>query len=381
MRDLSAIRQDINEVDEQIRSLFLKRMALALDVAQAKLETNDSIYKPERETEIIQNRTAGIDEAFRLKYAALLQSIIRASREYQYSTVLQQQPERFPFHPSETAPVPQTIFYQGVPGAYQELAARALFPQCVPQNVPTWEQVFQSVRDGIADIGVVPVENTTAGTVSEVYDLLLEYDLSINYSYIKKISHCLAAVPGATLADIRSVCSHPHALPQCRAFISAHGLEAIEVANTAIAAQSVQKKGDPQLAAICSREAAEQYGLSILAENINDMKRNETRFIAVSRTLTSLPEHDRIEIAFRIPNVAGSLNTVLDIFAHYGIDMTGIYSRPVKDSPWCYVFYLDFTGNMRDHAVRSLLYQLHEELPYIKVLGSYQSADTTEEKK
>lgn len=379
MRDLSAIRQEINDVDEQMRSLFLRRMSLALDVAQTKMQNDDKIYKPDREAEILQSRTAGIDDELRLKYAALLQSMIRASREYQYSTVLRERPARFPFHPSEDVLKPKTVYYQGVPGAYQELAARALFPYCDPQNVPTWEQVFQSVRDGIADVGVVPVENTTAGTVSEVYDLLLEYDLSINYSYIKKISHCLAAVPGTKLSDIRSVCSHPHALPQCHAFIAAHGLEAIEVANTAVAAQNVQQKADPQLAAICSREAAERYGLSVLAENINDMKHNETRFIAVSRTLTSLPEHDRIEIAFRIPNVAGSLNTVLDIFAHYGIDMTGIYSRPVKDSPWCYVFYLDFTGNMRDHAVQSLLYQLHEELPYIKVLGSYQAADTTEE--
>ena len=146
-----------------------------------------------------------------------------------------------------------------------------------------------------------------------------------------------------------------------------------------MAAQSVQQKGDKHLAAICSCEAANRYGLTVLAEGINDLKHNETRFIAVSRTLTSLPEDNRIEIAFRIPNVAGSLGRVLDVFTHYGIDMTSIYSRPVKDSPWCYVFYVDFTGNMQDHAVRALLYQLHEELPYIKVIGSYQVADATEE--
>ena len=145
----------------------------------------------------------------------------------------------------------------------------------------------------------------------------------------------------------------------------------IEVANTAIAAQNVQQKGDKSLAAICSQEAAVRYGLDILAEGINDMKHNETRFIAVSRTPTCLPEDNRIEIAFHIPNAAGTLITVLDIIAHYGIDMTEIHSRPLKDSPWCYVFYVDFTGNISDHAVRSLLYQLHEELPYIKVLGSY----------
>ena len=371
MRELPAIRKDINSVDAAIRELFLLRMSLALEVAQTKAQSDDKIYKPDREAEIIEKRSAGMEDEVRLKYVSLLQSMIRASREYQYSEILRLNPEKFPFHPASEMLRPKTVFYQGVPGAYQELAARALFPECEPVNVPTWEEVFQSVRDGKADVGVVPVENTTAGTVSAVYDLLLDYDLSINRSYIKKISHCLAAVPGAAMSDIKSVCSHPHALPQCSAFIAEHGFTAIEMANTAIAAQSVRDKGDPSLAAICSREAAERYGLTVLAEGINDMKHNETRFIAVSRTPTCLPEDNRIEIAFRIPNVAGSLITVLDIIAHYGVDMTEIHSRPLKDSPWCYVFYVDFTGNINDHAVRSLLYQLHEELPYIKVIGSY----------
>ena len=342
MRELPAIRKDINSVDAAIRELFLLRMSLALEVAQTKAQSDDKIYKPDREAEIIEKRSAGMEDEVRLKYVSLLQSMIRASREYQYSEILRLNPEKFPFHPASEMLRPKTVFYQGVPGAYQELAARALFPECEPVNVPTWEEVFQSVRDGKADVGVVPVENTTAGTVSAVYDLLLDYDLSINRSYIKKISHCLAAVPGAAMSDIKSVCSHPHALPQCSAFISEHGFTAIEMANTAIAAQSVRDKGDPSLAAI-----------------------------SVSRTPTCLPEDNRIEIAFRIPNVAGSLITVLDIIAHYGVDMTEIHSRPLKDSPWCYVFYVDFTGNINDHAVRSLLYQLHEELPYIKVIGSY----------
>lgn len=371
MRELSEIRQDINRVDSAIRELFLLRMSLALEVAKTKAQSDDKIYKPDREAEIVEKRSAGMEEELQLKYVSLLQSMIRASREYQYSEILRQTPKKFPFYPAETLAKPKTVFYQGVPGAYQELAARALFPSCEPQNVPTWEQVFQSVRDGKADIGVVPVENTTAGTVSEVYDLLLDYDLYINRSYIKKISHCLAAVPGTKLEDVKRVCSHPHALPQCHSFISEHDLEAIEVANTAIAAQNVQEKGDKSLAAICSQEAAVRYGLDILAEGINDMQHNETRFIAVSRTLTCQPEDNRIEIAFHIPNASGTLITVLDTIAHYGIDMTEIHSRPLKDSPWCYVFYVDFTGNMRDHAVQSLLYQLHEELPYIKVIGSY----------
>ena len=172
MRELASIRKDINSVDSAIRELFLLRMSLAHEVAETKAQSDDKIYKPDREAEIIEQRSAGMEEEVRLKYIALLQSMIRASREYQYSEILRLNPEKFPFHPSSEMLKPKTVFYQGVPGAYQELAARALFPECDPVNVPTWEEVFQSVRDGKADVGVVPVENTTAGTVSAVYDLL-----------------------------------------------------------------------------------------------------------------------------------------------------------------------------------------------------------------
>ncbi len=373
MRELSEIRRDINSVDAAIRELFLLRMSLALEVAKDKAHTSDTVYKPEREAEIIEKRVFGMNEELQLKYSAFLQRMICASREYQYSALLGLHPERFPIKPSEEELAPKTIYYQGVPGAYQELAARTLFPKCEPENVPTWEQVFQAVRDGKADVGVVPVENTTAGTVNEVYDLLLEYNLFINRSLIKKISHCLAVISGAELQDVKRVCSHPHALPQCRAFIAEHHLESTEMANTAIAAQTVASRKDKSLAAICSKEAAELYGLDVLAEGINDLKRNETRFIAVSRILTSRPEDDRIEIAFHRTNKPGALGGVLDIFADYGVDMTSIHSRPLRDSPWCYVFYIDFVGNLREHTVQSLLYQLHEELPYIKIIGSYKA--------
>ena len=254
MRELASIRKDINSVDSAIRELFLLRMSLAHEVAETKAQSDDKIYKPDREAEIIEQRSAGMEEEVRLKYIALLQSMIRASREYQYSKILRLNPEKFPFHPSSEMLKPKTVFYQGVPGAYQELAARALFPECEPVNVPTWEEVFQSVRDGKADVGVVPVENTTAGTVSAVYDLLLDYDLSINRSYIKKISHCLAAVPGATHGGHpERLLASPCPAAVLTAFISAHGFTAIEAANTAIAAQNVRDKGDVSLAAICSQ--------------------------------------------------------------------------------------------------------------------------------
>ena len=378
MRELNDIRRDINAADEQLRGLFLRRMALALEVAENKAETGDKVFKPEREAEILAARAAGLAGGLHRKYVSLLEAVIRKSRESQYAALLERFPERFPLAPELAARPVHTVFYQGVGGAYAHQAARALFPEAVHQSLPSWEEVFRRVHQGEADMGVVPVENTTAGTVNEVYDLLLKYDLSINRSYIQEISHCLAAVPGASLASVKRVCSHPHALPQCAAFIRAHGYAEQCEPNTAIAAEKVAAANDPALAAICSREAAERNGLVVLAEKVNDMGRNETRFIAVSPRLTALPGDNRVEICFSLPNQAGSLNSVLSMLADYGIDMTEIHSRPMKDSPWCYIFYVDFTGSLLDADVRALLYQLYEELPYIKVLGSY-CTETLEE--
>lgn len=377
MRDLTEIREDINEVDTQMRALYLKRMSLAQEVAKSKEQTGDQIFKPEREEEILKLRATDMDDELRLKYISYLKALMRSSREYQYSELLRRDPDKFPLKPQTEAIAPRTVYYQGLPGAYQELAASELFPNAAIIPVSAFEDVFTAVHDGIADAGVVPVENTTAGTVNEVYDLLAKHQLYINASCTKKIHHCLAAVLGATISDVKTVCSHPHALPQCKAFIDTHGFVTQEVPNTAVAAKQVAERQDKSFAAICSEEAAKRYGLTVLQSNINDMSHNETRFIGISPTLTALPSDNRIEIAFHILNVAGSLYNVLGIFADYGIDMTEIHSRPIRNSPWSYIFYIDFVGSLFDHAIRALLSHLHEELPYLKILGSYRVADAS----
>ena len=241
MRELPETRQDINRVDSAIRELFLLRMSLALEVGKTKARSDDKIYKPDREGRDRRKRPPVWREE-QLKYVSLLQSMIRASREYQYSEILRQTPEKFPFYPAETLQSRKPWFYQGVPGAYQELAARACSrAQREPQNVPTWRTGF-------------PVQSATARPISALCRSRTQpqarsaksmtscstTDLYINRSYIKN-SHYLAALPGTKLEDVKRVCSHPHALPQCHSFISEHDLEAIEVANTAIAAQNAEK--------------------------------------------------------------------------------------------------------------------------------------------
>lgn len=371
MRELASIRKDINSVDSAIRELFLLRMSLAHEVAETKAQSDDKIYKPDREAEIIEQRSAGMEEEVRLKYIALLQSMIRASREYQYSEILRLNPEKFPFHPSSEMLKPKTVFYQGVPGAYQELAAARSSPSAIrstsrpgrrsSSRCATAKRMSASFRSKIRP----PVRSARSMTCCSTTTCPSTARTSKRSPTASRPFRARPWRTSGASARIPMPCrSAPPSFPRTASPPS-------RPRTRLSPRRTCATKGDVSLAAICSREAAERYGLSILAEGINDMKHNETRFIAVSRTPTCLPEDNRIEIAFHIPNAAGTLITVLDIIAHYGIDMTEIHSRPLKDSPWCYVFYVDFTGNISDHAVRSLLYQLHEELPYIKVLGSY----------
>lgn len=264
-----------------------------------------------------------------------------------------------------------TVCYQGLPYSYSECAAKSLFEGKKLIYKETFEDVFKDVYDGIADIGVVPIENSTAGYINEVYDLLLIYDLYINYNYIKKVDHCLAGIKDAAFDDIKEVYSHPQALMQCKEYIKEHGFTAKNEINTAVAAKKIFDMNIKSAACICSMEAAENYGLKILCSDINP-KQNYTRFGAISKNLLANENHNRISIVFSVPHEVGALNNVLSLFSYYNVNLSSIYSRPDLKSPWKYLFYLDFEGNMLALEIKTILYQLKSELPFIKVLGSFQ---------
>ena len=264
-----------------------------------------------------------------------------------------------------------TVCYQGLPYSYSECAAKSLFEGKKLVNKETFEDVFIEVINGRADVGVVPVENSTAGYVNEVYDLLLKYDLYINYNYIEKVNHCLAGVNGAIIDDIKDVYSHPQALMQCKDYIKKHGFTAKNEVNTAVAAKKTFDMNIKSAACICSIEAAENYGLEILANDINP-KQNYTRFVAISKNLIKNENHNRMSMVFSIPHEVGTLNNVLSIFSNHNVNLSSIYSRPDSKSPWKYLFYLDFEGNILNPEVSKILEHLEKELPFIKILGSYQ---------
>jgi chorismate mutase/prephenate dehydratase len=265
------------------------------------------------------------------------------------------------------------VCYQGLPCSYSESASKALFKDKTYVHKDSFEGVFKEVHAGLAQIGVLPIENSTAGYINDVYDLLLKYDLYINYNYVKKIDHCLAGTVDSTFEDIKEVYSHPQAIMQCSEYIEKNNLKAVNEINTAVAAQKIHEMNNKNIACICSTEAAYHYGLKIIEEQINQRKENYTRFAAVSKYLISSEKHNKISIVFQIPHTTGSLDGVLSLFTYYNINLLSIYSRPDLESPWKYLFYVDIEGNILSDKIKSVLSQLKEELPFIKILGSFQA--------
>jgi len=368
---LDKVRMEIDEIDLQIKELFQKRIEVSEKVAEIKFKTGDGILKPDREDMVIQKLTDGMHEELRLEYASFLKKVMEVSRTHQYRKMLSLG-HSFQLQFDEKEKKIDHICYQGLPCSYSEITANRMFPDKNNYPVDTFEEVFQEISRGSAEIGIVPLENTTAGGVYEVYDLLLKYNLYINYSYIIKIEHCLTGIENAVMGEIKEIYSHPQAIAQCNEFIKEKDFTAIECSNTAVAAKYIGEQKDPSKGAVCSREAAERYGLKVLLEGINHNKENATKFIAISDQLFVKPNHNRIAIVFACPHRSGSLASVLGIFGDYGVNLTEIHSRPDGKNPWEYLFYVDFTGNLKDVQIKALFYQLTEELPYVKILGSYE---------
>lgn len=380
MRELNDIRLDINRVDREIQKLFLERMALSEQVADYKIQTGDKVLKPDREQALLEMMREQVPDDLQPEYVSMLKSMIRVSRMHQYSRILAKNPSALSLPLTPRVNTPHTVVYQGLPASYQAQAAAHMFPSAVRfQHVASFEDVFREVAEGRADTGVVPVENSSIGTINEVGDLLVKYHLYISHSHINFIRHCLAGCAGATPDTVRQAYSIEPALDQCQQYLKAHGLEQCKAANTAVAAEQVSRWNDPTRAAVCSEDAAKLYGLKILAAAINDDKTNQTRFIAVSRGLSAQPEDNRVSIIFTLPHHQGTLSSALSMFSDHNINLTEIHSRPLPETPWEYRFHVDLEGSLASDNVRSMIYQLSEELSSFRLLGSYRITQKKEE--
>lgn len=378
MHSLNDIRKEINITDEKIKELFFQRMELAKQVAKSKLETDDKILKQDRENELIELMSYNIDDSLKKQYISILKTFIRVSRMCQYEYILEKKPEKFDINYLKQNINPKIVVYQGLPASYQSKAVNYMFPNTKEKKyVKNFEDVFNIVSQNSADIGVIPIENSSIGTINEVYDLLFKHDLYICLSHIDNINHCLAACKDATIESIRQVHSIEPALEQCKIFLSKNNFELCKESNTAVAAQKISMLNDKTKAAICSKEAANLYNLKIISDMINDNQKNQTRFVAITKKLYVSKDDEKISVSFTLPHTDGALSSTLSIFSDRNINLTQIHSRPIIENPWTYRFYADFEGNLENKNIKSLIYQLSQELPSFKLIGSYKTTRNT----
>lgn len=366
-------RAHIDRIDSQLLPLFLERLQCGERVARLKREVGAPVLNPQREREILDRvrQRAGEqgDSA-----AAFYQAVMSITRACEHGLLEQDSPLR-ELERTARRELPRPIgrvVCQGVRGAYSHQAARCLFGGAPIEFVPEFSQVFAQVDAGA--LGVVPVENSAAGSVTAVYDLILRYRFFIVGAVDVKIEHCLAV---AGEGPLTKVISHPQALSQCSEYIAARGLQAEAFSNTAAAAQFVARQRPAGVGAICSREAAQRYGLTILEQGVQNAKNNTTRFVAVSKEPVLPEDANKISLCFALPHTTGSLHSVLQRFALVGLNLTKIESRPLPGSSFTpegsfeYDFYLDFTGSIHSPETLELICALNAELPRFSFLGNY----------
>lgn len=376
MKDLIKIREEIDDIDSQIIELYEKRMELTTEVAEYKISTGKQVLDKQREKEKLDRAEAQVkDEKNRYGVRELFEQIMAMSRKRQYQLLVSRGlGEKIEFELVDKLPFENAkIVYQGVEGAYSQLAMQAYFGKNADNfHVDTWRDAMEAIKNGQADYAVLPIENSSAGIVSENYDLLVEYDNYIVAEQTIKIEHALLGVPEAELSDITCVYSHPQSFLQSVDFLNEHrDWEQIRLANNAVSAKKVSMEGKKNQAAIASPINAELYNLKILKEHINYSADNSTRFIIVTAKKVYTKEAKKISICFEIPHESGSLYRMLSHFIFNNINMVKIESRPIKDKSFEYRFFVEFEGKLTDGAVQNALKGLSEEASAVKILGNY----------
>ncbi len=374
--DLSECREKIDEIDRKIVGLYEDRMSVSETVADYKLSNGLGVLDKKRENEKLKAVKALAHSDFNKKAVEeLYNHIMSISRKRQYEIMeergMRKRPSFTCVEKLDTAGA--RVVYQGVEGAYSEEAAVRFFgPDCDRVHVDTFKDAMSLIDEGLADFAVLPIENSSAGIVSENYDLLDQYENYITATQVIDIRHCIAGIKGATLDGIREVYSHPQALMQCRDFLDKHrDISFIPYENTAAAAKKIAEEQDLKNAAICSEHCASIYGLEVLKKEINYSNKNSTKFIIVTNQRIFLRDARKVSVRFEIPDTTGSLYHVLSLFYYNDVNMSHIESRPIPSRPGEYRFFVDFEGNLSDASVRNALHGLREETVNMKILGNY----------
>ena len=346
--ELKKIRDEIDVTNQSLISLFERRMELVNRVAEYKRERGLPVFDGAREKEVLEKCAAWVKAPhYRESCLWMMARVIEASRRYENKKIAEQKEAESLVTPA-SAPC-RRVGYQGVPGSYSHQALRSYFAgrDVSERNFKLFGDVVSAVMSGEVDCGVLPIENSSTGGILEVYDLLRKNDCHIVGEKIVKVDHNLMAVRGANMADIRRVYSHPQGFSQCAEFFAQHrDWELIPYFNTAKSAEMVALEGDLSKAAVASREAAELYGLEILAPNINSSASNYTRFVVIAAAAQRDEEADKITVVIGLRHEPGALCRALSCFCGNGLNLTNIESRPLEGGSWEYFFHLDFSGRL-----------------------------------
>ena len=375
--ELKDLRNQIDEIDDELVHLFTKRMAISAQVADYKKANNMPIHVPARERQILQEvaTKAGPDME---NYARVLYSMIfELSRSYQskrntganqlYQTIttsIENTPKLFPQAPM--------VACQGVEGAYSQIACEKMFKAPYIMYFKNFDGVFQAIDQGLCQYGILPIENSTAGSVKKVYDLMIRHNFSIVRTFRMKVDHNLIANRNAKLSDIKEIYSHEQAINQCSDYLkNLNGVRIIPVENTAVAAEVVAKSGRLDVAAISSHACEELYGLKSLADSIQDKGNNRTRFICISKNLEIYPGSDKTSIMMILNHKPGSLYKVLARLYVLGINVIKLESRPIPDKDFEFMFYFDLETSIYSEEFVQLMCELDDLCEEFKYLGSY----------
>ena len=376
MASLEELRLQLDEIDDQMVRLYEERMKVCAQVGEYKIKNGKKVLDRQREKNKLQAVSEKASSEFNKKgVRELYEQLMSMSRKLQYQQLVKAGAlGRLPFIEMESLDAKNArIVFPGTEGAYSQAATKDYFGEnCNSFYVRTFREAMEAIEEGAADYAVLPIENSTAGAVNEIYDLLVEFENYIVGETIIPIKNTLSGLPGTDISEIERVYSKAEALMQASHFLGDHGdWQQISVANTALAAKKILEDQDKRHAAVCSAYAASVYGLSVLADNINDEKNNSTRFIVITNQKVFLKDATKISICLELPHESSSLYHLLSHFAYNDLNMTKIESRPMEGKSWEYRFFIDFEGNLADPAVKNAIRGLREESRNLRILGNY----------
>ena len=355
--DLSSLRSQVDSIDDRIISLLGERLELSRQIGREKKAVGKPIVDRVRDQQVME----------RLKELAAGHGINEQDIENIYSMIIRASKRAQGFD----------VGFQGEPGAYSQEAAVSFFGPTVEAGpFDTLEEVFKAVEDGALPHSIVPVENSQVGSITRCYDLLLDSNVMVSGETLVRVTHCLITNPGVPLEDIKRVYSHPQALGQCQGYLRQLDVEVIPAYDTAGSVRMIKEEKMLDGAAIASARAAEIYEMNILAREIEDNHNNTTRFFVLSKQDSTPTGDDKTSIVFMLQHRPGTLYEALRVFAERGINLTKIESRPTRQKPWEYNFYLDFEGHRQDRMIGEALEKLRPLTLFLKVLGSYPRAKT-----